>query len=156
MTDSSPTHSPATGSPVPDSSGRDSSGPDSSGPDSSAPDSSGPDSRATAPGVTTPLPKIKSALFRYRVMAWVTGIWLLLLVAEMIAKYGFGVTGFEVIGIVHGWIYVIYLICTVDLAMKVRWPAVKTVLTCLAGTVPFLSFWVEHLRAQDVKTTFGI
>ncbi len=111
---------------------------------------------AAAATVTTPIDKIRSALLRYRVMAWITGLWLLALVAEMIAKYGFDVTGYEVVGIVHGWIYVIYLICTIDLAMKVRWPAAKTILTCLAGTIPFLSFWVEHIRSQDVKNRFGV
>ena len=34
--------------------------------------------------------KIRSALLRYRVMAWITGLWLLLLVVELVAKYGFG------------------------------------------------------------------
>lgn len=106
--------------------------------------------------VTTPVDKIRSALLRYRVMAWITGLWLLALVAEMIAKYGFGVTGYEIVGIVHGWIYVVYLICTVDLAMKVRWSASRTVLTCLAGTIPFLSFWVEHIRSRDVKAQFNL
>ncbi|MFT4087615.1 MAG: DUF3817 domain-containing protein [Gordonia sp. (in: high G+C Gram-positive bacteria)] len=100
--------------------------------------------------------KIASALLRYRVMAWITGVWLLLLVAEMIAKYGYDVDGFGWVGIAHGWIYFVYLITTVDLAMKVRWSPLKTVLTCLAGTIPFLSFWAEHVRARDVKQQFGI
>lgn len=111
---------------------------------------------AGAPAVTAPKDKIKGALLRYRIMAWITGVWLLLLVANMIAEYGFGKDGFPLIAIAHGWIYVIYLITTVDLAMKVRWSPGKTVITCLAGTVPFLSFWFEHIRAQDVKETFDI
>ncbi|MFZ2511628.1 MAG: DUF3817 domain-containing protein [Gordonia sp. (in: high G+C Gram-positive bacteria)] len=106
--------------------------------------------------VTTPKDKIKAALVRYRVMAWITGVWLLLLVANMIAEYGFDKAGFPLIAIAHGWIYVVYLITTVDLAMKVRWSPGKTVITCLAGTVPFLSFWFEHIRAKDVKATFDV
>ncbi|WP_035740334.1 DUF3817 domain-containing protein [Gordonia hirsuta] len=100
--------------------------------------------------------KIKGALLRYRIMAWITGVWLLLLVANMIAEYGFGRDGYPLIAIAHGWIYVLYLITAVDLGMKVRWSAGKTVITCLAGTIPFLSFWFEHIRAQEVKSTFGI
>ena len=37
---------------------------------------------------------IPGALVRYRTLAWITGIWLLFLVGEMIAKYGFGNDGF--------------------------------------------------------------
>lgn len=111
---------------------------------------------STTDTVTTPIDKIKGAFLRYRVMAWVTGIWLLLLVGDMIAKYAFDQKGVALIAIAHGWIYVIYVICTIDLAMKVRWSAGKTVLTCLAGTIPFLSFWVEHIRAQEVKKTFDL
>ena len=105
---------------------------------------------------TASIEQIRSALFRYRVLAWVTGVWLLMLVAEMIAKYGFDVGGFGWVGIAHGWIYFVYLICTVDLASRVRWSAKTTVLTALAGTVPLLSFWVEHVRTVQVRTLFDL
>ena len=100
--------------------------------------------------------KIASALLRYRVLAWVTGVWLLLLVAEMIAKYGFDVDGYGWVGIAHGWIYFIYLIFTVDLSIKARWPLPKLLLTAIAGTIPFLSFYFEHIRTRDVKQQFGL
>lgn len=105
---------------------------------------------------TTPVEKVRGALLRYRVLAWITGVWLLLLVGEMIAKYGFGVDDFGWVGIVHGWIYFAYLIFTVDLAIKVRWPLGKTIATAIAGTIPFLSFYFEHIRTKDVKAQFGI
>lgn len=110
----------------------------------------------TAPVAAVSTATIRSTLLRYRVMAWVTGVWLLLLVAEMIAKYGFGNDDFGWIGIAHGWIYFVYLITAVDLGIKVRWPAGKIIVTAIAGTIPFLSFWVEHIRARDVKRQFGI
>ncbi|MGB3699234.1 MAG: DUF3817 domain-containing protein [Gordonia sp. (in: high G+C Gram-positive bacteria)] len=106
--------------------------------------------------VTASPAQIRSALVRYRVLAWVTGVWLLLLVAEMIAKYGFDVDGFGWVGIAHGWIYFIYLICTVDLGIKARWPMPKLIATAIAGTIPFLSFWFEHIRTLDVKKTFKL
>ena len=112
----------------------------------------------TSRPVTVPIDKIRSAFVRYRVMAWVTGVWLLVLVAEMIAKYGYDVDLdiMKWVPIVHGWAYVLYLIFTVDLAVKIRWPAGKTILTCLAGTIPILSFWVEHKRTQQVRAEFGL
>ncbi|WP_328391376.1 DUF3817 domain-containing protein [Nocardia sp. NBC_00416] len=100
--------------------------------------------------------KIAGALLRYRVLAWVTGLWLLFLTAEMIAKYGFGVHTPSWIAVVHGWAYFIYLILTADLAVKVRWPLKRTVGTLLAGTIPLLSFFVEHRNTQQVKRDFGL
>lgn len=106
--------------------------------------------------VTATIPQIKSALFRYRLLAWITGVWLLLLVAEVIGKYGFDVDNFGWVGIAHGWIYFIYLICAVDLAIKVRWPISKIITTAIAGTIPFLSFWFEHIRTKEVKSEFKL
>lgn len=101
--------------------------------------------------------KIASALLRYRVLAYLTGIWLLVLVTEMVAKYIFKVENVpNWIAVVHGWVYLVYLILTIDLAIKVRWPAGRTIGTLLAGTVPFLSFYVEHKRTKQVKADFGV
>ncbi|MFB8282104.1 DUF3817 domain-containing protein [Nocardia colli] len=100
--------------------------------------------------------KIKSALLRYRTLAWITGLWLLLLTGEMIAKYGFDVHTPSWIAVVHGWVYFVYLLVTADLAVKVRWPVLRTVGTLLAGTIPLLSFFVEHVNAKKVKQEFGV
>ncbi|MFD4405307.1 DUF3817 domain-containing protein [Nocardia sp. NPDC058499] len=100
--------------------------------------------------------KIAGALLRYRVLAWVTGLWLLLLTAEMIAQYGFGVDTPSWIALVHGWAYFIYLILTADLAVKVRWPIKRTIGTLLAGTIPLLSFFVEHRNTVQVKRDFAV
>ena len=100
--------------------------------------------------------KIASALLRYRILAWATGIWLLVLTVDLIVKYGFGVHTPSWIAVVHGWVYFVYLLVTVDLAVKVRWPALRTVGTLLAGTIPFLSFVVEHQRSKQVKQDFGV
>ncbi|MCF8604095.1 DUF3817 domain-containing protein [Gordonia sp. HY442] len=99
---------------------------------------------------------MRGALLRYRVLAWITGVWLLLLVAEMIAKYGFGVDGYGWVGVAHGWIYFIYLIMTVDLSIRVRWPIGKLIATAIAGTIPFLSFSFEHIRTRDVKAQYDL
>ncbi|WP_433209204.1 DUF3817 domain-containing protein [Nocardia sp. CA-107356] len=112
--------------------------------------------RSSAPTSTTSVAKIKPALLRYRVLAWTTGLWLLLLTAEMIAKYGFDVHTPNWIAVVHGWVYFIYLLVTADLAVKVRWPILRTVGTLIAGTIPLLSFFVEHVNANKVKQDFDL
>lgn len=119
------------------------------------------DENTTAPSLekTTPAPdtaKIASALLRYRALAWFTGLWLLLLTVEMIAKYGFGVDTPSWVAVVHGWVYFAYLLVTADLAVKVRWPIGRTVGTLLAGTIPLLSFFVEHRNAKDVKERYNL
>jgi len=100
--------------------------------------------------------KIASALLRYRVLAYATGIWLLVLTADIILKYGFDVHTPSWIAVVHGWVYFVYLIVTIDLAVKVRWPAARTVGTLLAGTIPFLSFVIEHRRTAQIKRDFAV
>lgn len=100
--------------------------------------------------------KIAGALLRYRVLAWTTGLWLLLLTGEMIAKYGFGAHPPSWIAVVHGWVYFVYLLVTADLAVKVRWPIARTVTTLIAGTIPLLSFYFEHRNAKQVKQDFNV
>ncbi len=95
--------------------------------------------------------KIASALLRYRFLAWITGLWLLLLVVELVLKYGFDSDALDFVPFVHGWVYAAYLLTAIDLAMKVRWPLGKTIVTLVAGTVPFLSFYFEHARTAEVK-----
>ena len=96
--------------------------------------------------------KISAALKRYRVLAWITGVWLLVLTAEMIYKYLI----LENIGQTHGVFYILYLFATLDLAIKARWVAPRTLATALAGTIPFLSFWFEHKRTKDVHTEYAL
>ncbi|MCD2105169.1 DUF3817 domain-containing protein [Rhodococcus erythropolis] len=101
--------------------------------------------------------KVASALVRYRVLAYATGIWLLVLTGEVVAKYIFRVENLPSwIAVVHGWVYFVYLIAALDLAVKVRWPALRTIGTLLAGTIPFLSFYVEHKRTAQVKQAYQL
>lgn len=92
--------------------------------------------------------KDAAALRRYRVMAVVTGVMLLILVAEMTIKYGFkaGDDVMQWIGWIpfaHGWIYVIYLITVYDLWSRMRWGFNRLWVMVFGGVVPVLSFVVE-------------
>jgi len=89
---------------------------------------------------------VKGALLRYRVMAYVVGVWLILLVLVAVPlKYlAHSPTLVRVVGPIHGFLYMVYLVTAVDLAFRARWSPVKTVLVMLAGTVPFLSFVAER------------
>ncbi|MDV8000802.1 DUF3817 domain-containing protein [Rhodococcus sp. IEGM 1408] len=121
---------------------------------------------ATAPETDRRKPdpngKIRGALTRYRVLAWITGVWLLILTAEIVFKYlildnsADAPDWFTYIGQAHGVFYILYLFMTLDLAIKARWAASRTLLTALAGTIPFLSFWFEHKRTADVRAEYAV
>jgi integral membrane protein len=96
--------------------------------------------------------QITGALGRYRVIAYVVGVGLLALTVATILDWGFGIPQYaEVIGPVHGFLYMIYLVLGIDLALKSRWSIVGTVLVLLAGTIPFLSFVAERQVTTRVR-----
>ncbi|SEB39050.1 integral membrane protein [Paramicrobacterium humi] len=119
------------------------------------------------------LPRIPGALKFYQVASIITGTLLLLLCAEMVMKYAFGLElelggayGFLAfvpsgsvaainlsIGIlvVHGWFYVVYLFSDFRLWSLMRWPMMTFLLIALGGVVPFLSFFVEARMARRVR-----
>jgi integral membrane protein len=99
--------------------------------------------------------KIRTALLGYRVMAWTTGVWLIALCCEVVAHYVFN-QEIRWVGVVHGWVYFVYLLATANLAVRVRWPAWTTIGTLLAGTIPLLGVIVEHYRTRDVKARFNL
>ena len=92
------------------------------------------------------VPSVNSALTRYRVMAYVVGVFLLLLVlVAMPLKYIADNEGpISVIGPMHGFLYMVYLLASLDLAVKSKWSIWKTLWVLLAGTLPFASFFVER------------
>ncbi len=92
--------------------------------------------------------RVAKALPFFRVMAFIVGIGLLVLVLEMVLKYGFGNDVLAWWAMPHGFLYMIYLGASVNLGLPARWSLPKLVGVMLAGVVPLLSFWVEHKVAQ--------
>ncbi|AVV40427.1 DUF3817 domain-containing protein [Streptomyces sp. ID05-04B] len=96
----------------------------------------------------------KSVLTRYRVLAYVTGVLLVLLCLGVIAKYILDVDGAadftRVVGFAHGWLYVLYLVFAFDLGSKAKWPVGKLLWVLLAGTVPTAAFFVERRISREL------
>ncbi|CAL9532253.1 putative protein [Streptomyces sp. enrichment culture] len=96
----------------------------------------------------------KSVLTRYRVMAYVTGVLLVLLCLGMIAKYALtmdGADGFtRVVAIAHGWLYVVYLVFAFDLGAKAKWKVGKQLWVLIAGTIPTAAFFVERRISREL------
>jgi integral membrane protein len=97
---------------------------------------------------------IRPALLRYRIIAYVVGVMLLLLVlVAMPLKYGAdNHSAMDVIGPMHGFLYVIYLLGTFDLGRRLHWSLTRMVLVALAGTIPFLSFYAERKITHSLST----
>ena len=103
------------------------------------------------------IPKVRSALIRYRVMAYTVGVLLILLTLFAVPMKYFAnddrwVTWF---GVPHGYLYMLLIITAVDLGRRVRWSIRNVILIALAGTIPFLSFVAEHYARRDVNRRIG-
>jgi integral membrane protein len=119
------------------------------------------------------LDALPAALSFFRFAAWVTGLLLLALAVEMVAKYGFGrevemfgtggflaltpsgeVDGFNVSRatvIAHGWFYVVYLFSCFRVWSKIRWPFWRFLWLASGGLFPVFSFVIEHSATRVVR-----
>lgn len=94
--------------------------------------------------------KARGAYGFYRIMAYITGFWLLLLCVELILKYVIDVNGNHAsvlgswVAIAHGIIYVIYVLSVFNLWSVMRWSLSRMVYLVLAGVVPVVSFILER------------
>ena len=85
-------------------------------------------------------------LLLYRVLAYVTGVLLIVLVFVAVpVKYlGHNDVLVAIIGFAHGWLYMIYVLVTLLLSLRQRWSILMTILVAAAGTIPFAAFFAEH------------
>ena len=88
------------------------------------------------------------AVLRYRVMAYVTGVVLMILcfVGIPLQVFANNLVVVNYVGTMHGILYLIYLVAaflmTRQVGMKLASPA--TLIVLLAGTIPVLTFVVER------------
>jgi integral membrane protein len=96
---------------------------------------------------------MSAALTRFRVVAYVVGVVLIVFIlVAMPLKYFFDSPGLvAVIAPVHGFLYMVYLVVTFDLSMRAKWPLSRMVLLLLAGTIPVLSFVAERWATAKVR-----
>jgi integral membrane protein len=121
------------------------------------------------------VPRLRLVLKLFRVSAIVTGVFLLLLVVMMVARYiflvdiswsqayGFGLTPRELIeeqGAVnvsliilttHGWLYVVYMAFNFLLWRFGRWSFGRFLFIALGGIIPLLSFFFEFRVPRWVR-----
>lgn len=97
-------------------------------------------------------------LTTYRVLATVVGILLIPLFAGWgVEIFGSGVwhdraeTLTEVLGPIHGLLYMLFFVTAVILSFKAEWDLPFTLVTLVSGTVVFLSFWAERRATARVR-----
>lgn len=111
---------------------------------------------------------MNAALTRYRAMATIVGILLVVLClvglplhyAHLVnpAWFPVGSTGEQIgdgisayLGVAHGWLYLIFLITAFQLSRRAGWDLGFTLVTLVSGTVPLLSFWAEARATERVR-----
>ncbi len=88
---------------------------------------------------------MEAAVLRYRVMAYITGVVLVFLCFVGIPLQVAGHPAIaNNVGVVHGILYIIYLVFAWILARKLRLANKPTVIMLLAGTIPIMTFIVER------------
>ena len=100
-----------------------------------------------------------SGLFKtYRVLAFIVGVLLLVGTFGSVLKYGLSDgSSLQQLGedltpvwLVHGWIYMVYVVVAFVLTQRAGWPLPRFLLMMVAGLVPALIFWVERRVAAQL------
>jgi integral membrane protein len=99
---------------------------------------------------------VHGALTRYRVMAFVVGTALVILVfvAIPLQYWGNDKLVAEIVAPIHGYLYIVYLIAAADLARRAHWRLGRILMVVAAGFVPFLAFIVEHHVNRQMQAEF--
>jgi len=95
---------------------------------------------------------VKSALLRYRVLAYLVGVMLLVLVFVAVPLHYLrdspGLS--QVVSPIHGFLFFVYVLVTFDLSRYTKWSLPRTLLIMISGTIPFMSFVMEHKVNAEV------
>ncbi len=103
----------------------------------------------------------------YRVLAFVVGVLLafcslVALPLKYLATEGSDLQQFgesaSVLWVLHGWVFMIYVVVTFLLSRRAGWNIPFTLLNLAAGLIPLIIFWVERrvverMRAEHPELT---
>ena len=98
---------------------------------------------------------MRAAVLRYRVMAYTTGVLIIVLCFVGIPLQIAGHPQVQqYVGEVHGFLYIVYVIMAFLLALKLRMKLLswRTILLLLAGTIPVMTFVVERWMTRRYIT----
>jgi len=97
-------------------------------------------------GVANPTKGLAASVQRYRIMAYIVGTGLLILTFVGVPlQYGANIPQVDaIVGPIHGFLYIIYLLSAVDLSRRARFTLPQMAAMIGAGFLPFLAFVIEH------------
>jgi integral membrane protein len=97
---------------------------------------------------------LEGALLRYRVFAYIVGVGLFTLVFVGVPlQYGAGVPQLDaILGPIHGFFYIGYLLVALDLARRARFTLIEMLSMIGAGLLPILAFVIERRITRRVRT----
>ena len=95
---------------------------------------------------------MSGAILRYRVMAYIVGVMLIILVCVAVPlQFAAGKPQLEeIVGPMHGFLYMIYLVAAADLARRAKFTLLQMAAMVGAGLIPTLAFFVERRITKGV------
>jgi integral membrane protein len=106
---------------------------------------------------------VRKVLLSYRIMAYVVGTLLVLLFIGVLLKYltsngtdpqRLGEWLAMYVGVLHGFLYMVFLVTVAMLATKARWSIAFTLITVISGLVPFMTFVAERRATAKVREKY--
>ncbi|HEX7106814.1 MAG TPA: DUF3817 domain-containing protein [Acidothermaceae bacterium] len=96
---------------------------------------------------------LKTPLGRYRLLAYIVGVGLVVLVFVGVPlRYGLDFPYIaKYVGMLHGFLYIVYCVACLELVLRYRLHVVRLLLMAAAGFVPFLSFVMERKTTQYLR-----
>jgi integral membrane protein len=94
---------------------------------------------------------MQAAVLRYRVMAFITGVLIIVVVFVGIPLqiWGHNTIIVNQVATVHGFLYLVYIVFAYMLASRLHMRPKPTVILLLAGTVPVMTFVVERWMTRE-------
>lgn len=94
-----------------------------------------------------------SPLNRYRALAYVVGTALVILVfiGIPLQVWAHNDTVEKIVGTIHGFLYIVYVVFSIELALRYRFSLVRWVLSAAAGLVPIMTFVAERKNTTYVQ-----
>lgn len=85
---------------------------------------------------------MEKALARFKFIAYLAGIVLMLFTIEIVLKYS-GIMEIPWFAQLHGIVYMVYVVIAFDMSRRAKLSLRDTFLVLIAGTIPVMSFIAE-------------
>ena len=95
---------------------------------------------------------MEKALARFKFIAYLAGVVLILFTIEITLKYS-GILEIPWFAQLHGFVYMVYVVIAFDMSRKAKLSLRETFLVLIAGTIPVMSFVAEsRIRRRVINS----